>query len=214
MTLHHLLACTAVCLAITPASASHADTSEEFAIDAAGVWTNADQSRLPEYDFILSEFTRLDMPGEDGLWLLQQNWILAEADPSGIPSRQGQQPYFQIAIQLRDFGDGALNSSTFRLTQDGKVAALGISPGDDVGFDHSWIGPLVCMGQVQRLADGYWDGTANCPNTYKGSIRVESRSLRTPDTYVNWDRGFDSSGKHIWGPASGGYIFKRRSSVP
>lgn len=191
-----------------------ADTAEDFAADAVGVWTNADQARQPDYDFILSEFTRLDMPDEDGVWLLQQNWILGSQATGGNVSRLGQQPYFQIAIQLRDFADGSLNSSSYRLTGDGKQAALELSPGGRAAFERDWLGPLVCMGRVQELARGYWEGSANCPNTYKGSVRVDSRSLRTPGTWVNWDRGFDASGKHVWGPASGGYIFKRSSPVP
>ena len=28
--------------------------------------------------------------------------------------------------------------------------------------------------------------------------------------YVNWDRGFDAEGAHVWGPADGGYIFEKK----
>lgn len=206
-----IIASWVICGLLLPAKA---DTAEDFAADAVGIWINADQSSLPDYDFILSELTRLDMPDAEGVWLLQQNWILGPQALDGKVRREGKSPYFQIAIQLRDFADGSLNTSTYRLTSDGKAASLRIMPGSVASFEREWLGPLVCMGRVQKLAHGFWEGTANCPNTYKGSVRVDSRLLRAPDTWVNWDRGFDANGKHIWGPASGGYIFKRSSSVP
>jgi hypothetical protein len=68
------------------------------------------------------------------------------------------------------------------------------------------------MSTLQRIGEGHYTGAAGCPNAYKGGVRVDSRSVRTPDTYVNWDRGFDADGELIWGPADGGYIFKRWSA--
>lgn len=196
---------------------TQADTASDFAADAMGVWTNAEQSADSGYDFIHSEVTRVSLPGSDDVWLLQQNWIIGEtasATDSATPDI-GLAPYFQVLILFRDFGDGTLHSSTYRLAApNGKAGALSIHPTQSGSIEPDWIGNMVCMGNIQRIAHGYWDGAANCPNGYKGGVRVDSRSMRAPDTYVNWDRGFDVDGKHIWGPATGGYIFKRRPIKP
>ena len=39
-----------------------------------------------------------------------------------------------------------------------------------------------------------------------------SYNTLTANGMVNWDRGFDSGGKHVWGPQAGGYQFTRGGS--
>lgn len=196
---------------------TQADTASDFAADAIGVWNNAEQSDDAGYDFVHIEVSHVSFPGSEGVWLLQQNWIIGETasgTDSALPDG-GPAPYLQVIIHLRDFGDGRLHTSTYRLaTPDGTAGALLIHPSKSGSIEPDRIGNLVCMGNIQRIALGFWDGAANCPNGYKGGVRVDSRSLRAPDTYVNWDRGFNVDGKHIWGPATGGYIFKRRPIKP
>jgi hypothetical protein len=34
------------------------------------------------------------------------------------------------------------------------------------------------------------------------------------DKFVSWDRGYDASGKPVWGAVEGGYVFERRTDVP
>ena len=36
-----------------------------------------------------------------------------------------------------------------------------------------------------------------------------SLAIIAPDTYANWDRGFDTAGVPVWGPTDGGYLFRR-----
>ena len=48
-----------------------------------------------------------------------------------------------------------------------------------------------------------------CRNSYKGASYAISQSSLTADEMVNWDRGFNAAGELVWGPAAGGYRFRR-----
>lgn len=55
-----------------------------------------------------------------------------------------------------------------------------------------------------------WRSTSEkCPNAYKGAAYALSLGFAIDGQYANWDRGFAADGKHVWGPATGGYIFTR-----
>lgn len=205
-------------LALSPAALAQ-QAAEDFAGHAVGAWSSEAQSADPAYDNVYSETIRIFPGREDGAWLLQQNWIIGTSPDPGWTrdDMANTAPYFQVVIQIRDIGGGEVHTTTWRLADDdARAATRQISPHAIDGlsrFTEDMLGEVACMGRMQRIADGFWEGAATCPNGYKGGVKVDSRSIRTPDTYVNWDRGFDASGKHIWGPASGGYIFKRKDTT-
>jgi hypothetical protein len=63
---------------------------------------------------------------------------------------------------------------------------------------------------VERVGQGHFvSRTEGCPNRYKGAAMMKSIAISTPERLVNWDRGFDSTGKLVWGPEAGGYMFER-----
>jgi uncharacterized protein (DUF1330 family) len=69
-----------------------------------------------------------------------------------------------------------------------------------------------CDAVVTRAGAGRFEGStsgARCRNSYKGATYAISQSVLTADEMVNWDRGFDASGNLAWGPAAGGYRFRR-----
>lgn len=185
----------------------------EFADQAQGVWTSAEQSREEAYDFVASETWRIWQARNDGVWLYQQNWILAENASSRpgrmVRTRHERVPYFQVVIQLRDFGDGDVHTTTYRLKPGARRTAQQFAAGNGAAFSEEWLDGVACMGRLKSVGERYWQGSASCPNAYKGGVRVESISVRSPGSYVNWDRGFDGEGEHIWGPSEGGYIFTR-----
>jgi len=203
-------------LALPLAATAHAQTAEDLAVQSAGQWTTIEQSVSPDYDWVYSETIRIWPERTDGVWLYQHNWIIAPnaAEVPAYSVRRSRPPYFQVMIQLRDFGDGEVHTTTYRLSgEEAREAARGLSPGTpEVKFDADWLGEVACMGRLQALAPGFWEGSANCPNGYRGGVRVDSRSIRTPDSWVNWDRGFDAEGKLVWGPPGGGYVFRKSGS--
>jgi hypothetical protein len=186
---------------------------EEFATLAIGSWSSREQSADPRYDWVNSETVRILPDREDGIWLYQENAILARASDDAVPPEALDRPYFQVVIQLRDLGQGRIHSTTYRLeTPEAREGARGFWRDPAAVFEAGWIGGVACMGVIDRVGTNYWQGSLDCPNSFRGGLKVDSRTIRTPDTYVNWDRGFDAGGNHVWGPSAGGYIFKRNRS--
>lgn len=201
----------AACLLAAPA---FADPATEFAGIAAGSWTSRAQSADPRYDWVESETIRILQDREDGVWLYQENAILATSPDETPAAGAKDRPYFQIVIQLRSTGPHDIHSTTYRIeSPEGRAGARGLWRSQGTGFDPDWIGSVACMSSLSRISEGYWTGAADCPNSYRGGVKVDSRSIRTPDSYVNWDRGFDVAGQHVWGPAAGGYIFLRKETA-
>lgn len=194
----------ALCVSKSPAMA---DAARDFARIATGHWSSIDQADSEEYSWVDSRTWQVMADREDGVWLYQQNAIVG-ANRQDVPENGVMPaPYFQVVIQFRDMGDGLVHTTTYRLTD--RAGPLAFSRGELSAFSPDWIGEASCMGTMKRIAEDYWMGGADCPNSFRGGVRVDSKSIRTRDSYVNWDRGFDVEGKHVWGPASGGYIFKR-----
>ncbi|MEE4210784.1 MAG: CpcT/CpeT family chromophore lyase [Parvularcula sp.] len=184
--------------------------AEAFTRQMAGVWSSAEQSQDEAYDYIVSATTPAFVDENGAAFVVQQNWIYGDKAPSQISvgDRFERQPYFQVIIAARDFGGGEVHVTTHRVAEENRAKVLRWSADPGASFDAAWIGEVACMGRMQKIAEGHWTGATACPNGYKGGVKVDTRSLRTPDTYVNWDRGYDAQGRVIWGPESGGYIFK------
>lgn len=195
-------------LLAAPGSAAAEDAALELLSLSTGSWTSRDQSSAPGYDWVESETVRILTERVDGVWLYQENAMLAaSADEAPGPGAKAQ-PYFQVVIQLRSLGPGEVLATTYRLAgPEAASGARGIWASPGRAFDPGWIGETACMNRMHRVAEGFWQGTAECPNTYKGAVKVDSRSIRTRAAYVNWDRGFDAEGRLVWGPATGGYVF-------
>ena len=69
-----------------------------------------------------------------------------------------------------------------------------------------------CDAVITRAGTGRFEGStsgARCRNSYKGASYAISQSVLTAEEMVNWDRGFDANGNLVWGPAAGGYRFRR-----
>ncbi len=195
-------------------SAGAEDAATELMSLSTGGWTSREQSVDPNYDWVESDTVRILADRTDGVWMYQENTVIA-ASPADTPAAgAAAQPYFQVVIQLRSLGPDKVLATTYRLASaQARSGASGLPDSAARPFDPAWIGEVACMNQVQRVADGFWHSAAECPNNYKGAVRIDSRSVRTQDSYVNWDRGFDGAGRLIWGPPGGGYIFKRRESA-
>jgi len=60
---------------------------------------------------------------------------------------------------------------------------------------------------------GETSGTA-CPSTLRGARYATSDVVLDEAGMRIWDRGFDASGRQVWGPDKGPYVFKRRTPLP
>ncbi|MCU0881365.1 MAG: chromophore lyase CpcT/CpeT [Hyphomonadaceae bacterium] len=183
--------------------------AESFAAQMAGSWTSAVQSAHPVYDWVESEVVRIWPERTDGIWLYQENAILGP--DAAAPSEPGSKdrPYFQVVIQVQPLDAHTIYTTTWRVLDRAGARGGWRNP---AGFQRAWMGDPSCPGVMRQVASGYWEGGAECPNSWRGATRVLSRSVRTPDTYVNWDRGLDGAGNHVWGPRDGGYVFTRKGA--
>jgi CpeT protein len=48
-----------------------------------------------------------------------------------------------------------------------------------------------------------------CPSERNGAAYATSEAVITTDTLRSWDRGFDASGKQVWGSEKGPYVFRK-----
>lgn len=197
--------------ALFAATPAVADSAADLAAQMTGSWTSAAQSADPAYDWVESEIVRIWPDRDDGIFLYQENAIIG-GSPEDAPDREAakERPYFQVIIQLRDLGAGSVHTTTWRVSNRDTLRGAWRTDAPDPGG--SVLGEVACMGQIWQVAPGYWQGGADCPNTFRGAVRLKSRTLYAPGVYVNWDRGFDAQGDRVWGPVDGGYIFRIKES--
>jgi hypothetical protein len=48
-----------------------------------------------------------------------------------------------------------------------------------------------------------------CCSELRGSSYATADIVIKKDRVVSWDRGWNADGEQVWGPDSGGYIFKK-----
>lgn len=177
---------------------------EDYARTVTGRFSSAAQhARDASFDEVEARIVRIWPERTDGLWLYQEQAVLTRADLT--PEQARARPYFQFVARVVAVQPGVFRRDNYRV-RDGarfagaRVAAL--APAD--------LMEASCHNRIERVAAGVYAGrTESCANGYKGAAFMQSLSVATPTSYVNWDRGFDLQGQRVWGPASGGYIFDR-----
>lgn len=134
-------------------------------------------------------------------------WFYVEQAMANAPDK----PYRQRVYRLTDTGDG-VESMIYDL------------PGDPLTYAGAWraqkpldqLLPSMLLpkaGCAVRLArtDGLtWTGGTEgtgCPSSREGAAYTTSEVTLTPNELRSWDRGFDSTGKQVWGSTAGPYIF-------
>lgn len=50
-------------------------------------------------------------------------------------------------------------------------------------------------------------GATSCPSSLRGASYATSEVIITETQLSSWDRGWDASGKQVWGAETGGYVF-------
>lgn len=139
-------------------------------------------------------------------------WLYVEQAMVDSP----QKPYRQRVYCVRDDGD-AVESRVFELP--GDVAKWTGAWSDPSRFDALLPSQLVpregCAVRLKRQPDGSWKGGTDgqgCESTRQGASYATSEVLLCRDRIETWDRGFDRTGKQVWGATEGPYVFVKETS--
>jgi hypothetical protein len=178
----------------------------DYATHATGRFSSAAQHRADSaYDEVEAHVVRIWPERTDGIWLYQEQAILTGVAPGAAP-----RPYFQRVGHVTAAADGTLRRDNYTIKEALRFTGLGRAgyggpmptPGD--------LGPAGCHNILEYVSAGFWTGrTEDCANSHRGASRMISRAILARDRFVNWDRGIDAEGAHVWGPRTGGYVFDR-----
>ncbi len=141
-------------------------------------------------------------------------WIYVEQAMSDALDK----PYRQRVYRLSALGGGLYESAVYELAD---------SPEQAQAFAGAWKSdkPLAELSpDALKRKDGcevvlryfpelnaFKGGTlaANCPSSLRGAAYATSQITLTPTMLESWDRGYDASGKQVWGAVKGPYRFER-----
>lgn len=176
----------------------------DYAAAAEGRFSSLAQHRRDSaYDEVEVRVVRIWPERTDGLWLYQEQAIVNQPDKTREQALAA--PYFQFVSRIVPLRSGVLRRDNFRVRDGTRFVGAQVE-----ALTQADLAEASCHNRIERVAPGWFTGaTESCANRYKGAAWMQSLSLVTGNTYVNWDRGFDLAGNRVWGPESGGYIFDR-----
>jgi uncharacterized protein (DUF1330 family) len=138
----------------------------------------------------------------------KERWIYAESWMEGAEA-----PYMQRISRLEEQPDGSLLARRFSIPEPSRFVGAWRDP---AAFAQLSPGELVemagCEATLVRAGKDRFEGGTQgrrCGNAYKGAAYAVSQTVLTADEMTNWDRGFTADGELRWGPAAGGYRFRR-----
>lgn len=180
------------------------DVLDEYVAMQVGSFSSEAQARQDaRYDAVtwhIAEIWADDDPRER--WLYTESWM-----PDGTA------PYMQRISRLRAENDGTISARRYVLPEAARFAGGWREP---ERFDALRPDALVelagCEAVIARAGARRFEGGTvghRCRNGYKGASYAISQSVLTAEEMINWDRGFDERGELVWGPAAGGYRFRR-----
>jgi len=196
-----LVGLTFACLA---ASAAQSSALDDYVRLQVGSFTSEVQAKQDaRYDAItwhIAEIWADDDP--DQRWLYTESWV------PDAPA-----PYMQRISRLRQETDGSISARRYTLPEAPRFVGAWRDPSMFGNLKPAELAELHgCEAVITRAGAGRFEGSTSgtsCRNSYKGATYAISQSVLAADEMVNWDRGFDASGTLVWGPAAGGYRFRR-----
>jgi len=195
---------TGIALAGLGFSTAQAGTLDDYVRMQVGSFTSEVQAKQDaRYDAItwhIAEIWPDDDP--DVRWLYTESWM------PGAPA-----PYMQRVSRLRQEADGTIGARRYTLPEAPRFVGAWRDPSKFASLNPADLAELQgCDAVIAQAGAGRFEGSTHgvrCRNSSKGASYAISQSVLTADEMVNWDRGFDAAGSLVWGPAAGGYRFRR-----
>ena len=203
----HRLAMGVALLVATPTQAD-ALLDAYVATSAGRFSTAAQHAGDARYDIAEAQIVRLWPDDGDGVWVYHEQALVNRPGMTEAAARAA--PYFQRIGHVVRRPDGSLWRDNHAIKDARRFIGLGQPGYAGPQPTRADLGDAGCGNIITPIAAGHFTATTtDCANTYRGAVSMLSLAIIAPDTYANWDRGFDAAGARVWGPADGGYIFRR-----
>jgi hypothetical protein len=121
-------------------------------------------------------------------------------------------PYRQRFIQLSPSPvSQTVRSLSFKPENPTVWSGFCNKPIADRVIERSSLGTPVCSVFLRRSGESYVGNTPvdGCPTSARGAIRITNHIVLDKAGMNTWDRGFDASGKQVWGAKAESYQFRR-----
>ena len=193
-------------LFLTPLIAHSADEDLDLlAKYMQGTFSSKKQSEVDTtYFHVVLHMQRIWPDRTDGIWLYVEQAMATSPE----------KPYRQRVYRLRRYEERFFESAVFTLNapepvigawKDSTVFAA-LSPSD-------LPAKRGCEVFLRKTAEGFTGSTEGmaCASDLRGASYASSEVTITPRFVLSWDRGFDNTGKQVWGATEGPYVFMRES---
>lgn len=138
----------------------------------------------------------------------QARWVYLEAWMA-----DAEAPYLQRLTRHHLDSDGTIIAQAFRPAEPAALVGAWQDPALFAGLDRASLARVEgCELEIVRTGPDRFEGQtrgARCANSHRGASYAVSQSVLTAEGATNWDRGFAADGSLVWGPAAGGYRFRR-----
>lgn len=193
-----------ILLAAHALAAESAPAIDRLAALFTGTFSSAEQALADKnYRHVVLHVVQIWPDRRDGPWLYLEQ-ALVEAP---------EQPYRQRVYQLTASLDGTLEVRVFSL--DDPIRATGAwrrtAPLSDSVPAHLTF-QEGCSLFLREMPDGSFVGGTRgdgCASDLRGATHATTELTLTADRLISWERGFNASGRQVWGAATGGYVFRR-----
>jgi hypothetical protein len=179
--------------------------AEALAKALDGRWTSAEQAKAdPAYLDIQTSHVRIWADNPDALYW----WYYGES--ARMPD--AAKPYRQNVFQIVPQADGSVFAYQYRVRDPAKAAGFGARGEVPPLTMDDLIAIPNCTVVWRRAGESRFAGSmrgTDCRNKYKNADYMDARSTLEDGVLMTWDRGMTFDGRHVWGPASGGYRFRR-----
>lgn len=159
------------------------------------------------YDIRL-HMVEIQMGNETGNWLYVEQAISSAQD----------KPYRQRVYQVVEISLGIYESRVYEFENPlqyaggwkdaSKLSSLTFDKlilRDGCAITLKYESELVGDNIINRFVGS--TGATSCPSSLRGASYATSEVIITETQLLSWDRGWDASGKQVWGAETGGYIF-------
>ncbi len=170
--------------------------------------SQAQAARDPDFRDIRLHMVRVWPDETDAVWLYVEQAAAASLE----------QPYRQRVYRVARLGGDLFESRVYEFPEPLRLAGAWKDRAKLALLTRSQIGDRQgCAILLRRLPDGSFAGSTLgrlCVSTHRGASYATSEVTITSTRLVSWDRGFDGSGKQVWGAEKGGYEFDKLESYP